>query len=245
MDCQNSQDPIPATAQPQPTEQTNTPVKVDNTVPLSQVEEETFTKYANMYDINESPSPEKRDNINREKYVYSGLNSKGIENTAVEQLLNFTISDINHQYSMKSAMESKAGFLAALWGVLIGIVVSKELYITLINGISNTPSTIGKGLYLLIFLGLIGTALVALIEIAFTLIAGEYSRYQFDDKEDNFKCAVDDKNMMFTKLLDSNTNVWKKNEETNEKKYTYLRNSVIWIFFLIIFLIISIALQIN
>lgn len=245
MDYQNSQNPMTATAQPQSAVQTSTPVEVDNSVQLSLDEEKTFIKYANMYDISESPSPEKKDNINRERYVYSGLNSKGIENTAVEQLLNFTISDINHQYSMKSAMESKAGFLAALWGVLIGIVMSKELYITLINGILNAPSTIGKALYLLVFLGLIGTALVALIEIAFTLIAGEYSRYQFDDKENNFKCAVDDKNMMLTKLLDSNSNVWKKNEVTNEKKYKYLKQSVIWIFFLIIFLIISIALQIN
>ena len=245
MDYQNSQNPILDTAQTQSAEQINTPVEADNTVPLSHVEEKTFIKYANMYNISESPSPEKKENVNREKYIYSGLISKGIENTAVEQLLNLTISDINHQYLMKSAMESKAGFLAALWGVLVGIVMSKELYITLINGISNAPSIIGSGLYLLVFLGLIGTALVALIEIAFTLIAGEYSRYQFDDKENNFKCAVDDKNMMFTKLLDSNTNVWKKNEETNEKKYKYLRKSVIWIFFLIIFLIISIALQIN
>lgn len=244
MDVQNTQNPMPDTAQPLSTEQNDTPAKIDNNVTLSPDEEKIFDKYAHKYNIDKNFSIEKSENVNRQKYVYSILNSKGIEDTAVEQLLDLTISDINHQYTMKSAMESKAGFLVALWGVLLGIVLNNKLYVTLINEILNNSSAlVWRGINLLVLLGLIVTAFGALIQIAQTLIAGKYFRYKFDDKEINFKCAVDDKNMMFTKLLDANTNVWKRNEGTNEKKYIYLRNSVIWIFILIFFIVFSISLK--
>lgn len=241
MDYQNAQTPIPATAPVLSEEQTDTPSEVDNNVPLSPDEEIIFDKYAHKYGISKGVTNE---NVDRQRYVYSALNSKGIDNTAVERLLDLTISDINHQYTMKNAMESKTGFLVALWGVLLGIVLNNKLHITLISEISSDSSTLAwSGLNVFVLLGLIVTALGALVQIAQTLLAGKYFYYKFDNKEVNFKCAVDDKNMMFTKLLDANTNAWKKNEETNDKKYIHLRNSVIWIFSLIFFIVISISVQ--
>lgn len=241
---QNAQNSIPDTDRPHFAEQTDTPVEDDNKILLSPEEEKIFDKYAHKYGISNGFEKEKQENIDRQRYVFSALNAKGIENTAVERLLDLTISDINHQYTMKNAMESKTGFLVALWGVLLGIVLNNKLHVTLISEIGNESSTLlWSGINILVLLGLVITALGALVQIAQTLLAGEYSYYKFDDKEVNFKCAVDDKNMMFTKLLDINTNVWKNNEKTNDEKFKRLRNSVVWMFFFIIFIVIGISLQ--
>lgn len=246
MDCQNqnAQNSIPDTDQPHSAEQTDTPVEDDNKVLLSPEEERIFDKYANKYSIGIGFEKERQENIDRQRYVFSALNAKGIENTAVERLLDLTISDINHQYTVKNAMESKTGFLVALWGVLLGIVLNNKLHVTLISKIGNESATlVWRGFNTLILLGLMVTALGTLAQIAQTLLAGKYSYYKFDIKEVNFKCAVDDKNMMFTKLLDANTNVWKNNEIANEEKYKHLRNSVVWIFFLIVFIVIGISVH--
>lgn len=241
---QNAQNSIPDTDRQFSAEQADTPVEDDNKALLSSEKERIFDKYAHKYGINSDVEKERQENIDRQRYVFSALNAKGIENTAVERLLDLTISDINHQYTMKNAMESKTGFLVALWGVLLGIALNNKLHITLISEIGNESATlVWRGFNTLVLLGLMGTAIGALVQLAQTLLAGEYSHYKFDDKEVNFKCAVDDKNMMFTKLLDINTNVWKNNEKTNDEKFKRLRNSVVWIFFFIIFIGIGISVQ--
>lgn len=244
MDYQNAQNSIPDTDKPRSAEQTDTPVEDDNKVMLSPDEERIFDRYANKYGINNDVEKERQENIDRQRYVFSALNAKGIENTAVERLLDMTISDINHQYTVKNAIESKTGFLVALWGVLLGIVLDNKLHVTLVDKIENKTSTLVlRGFNTLILIGLIVSALGVLIEITRTLLVDKYFRCKLDNKEVNFKCAVDDKNMMFTKLLDANTNAWKKNEDTNEKRYKHLRNAVVWIFFLIFFVGISIWIQ--
>lgn len=241
---QNAINSMPATAQPLAAEDADNSVETDITISLSPDKEENFNKYAHKYGISNGFTKEKQDNIDRQKYVYSALNTKSIDDTAVEKLLDLTISDINHQYTVKNAIEGKAGFLIALWGVLLGILLNNKLYVTLIDEILNTASSsVWRVFNLLILLGLLISAFGALFQIAKILISGVFHRFRFDEKEINFKCAVDDKNMMLTKLLDANTNAWTKNEQTNDNKFKHLNNSVKWIFFLILFMVISISVQ--
>lgn len=215
-----------------------------NSVYLSKQEEYFFEKYANKYNIDKGSTKERTDSIQRERYLYYMLNRIGVENTGVEQLLNLTIEDIQHQYSIKNAIESKAGFVIALWGVLVGIVLQKELYVALILRVMDLNLNFLYRIFnLLIFVGLLTSGAVTLFLIAQTLIKGEYSRYNFDNKELNFKCAVEDKNMLLTKLLDSNTTVWIKNEATNQKKYVKLKLSIICTAVFIIFILISFSIQ--
>lgn len=244
MDYQNAQNSIPDTGQPLSAEQTDTPVEDDNKVLLSSEKERIFDKYAHKYGVSNDFEKERQENIDRQRYVFSALNAKGIENTAVERLLELTISDINHQYTVKNAIESKTGYLIALWGVLLGIVLNNKLQVTLISEIGNESATlVWREINILVLLGLIVTAIGALVQIAKTLLADKYACYKFDNKEVNFKCAVDDKNMMFTKLLDVNTNVWKNNEKANKEKFKRLKSTVVWMFLLIIFIIIGILMQ--
>lgn len=95
----------------------------------------------------------------------------------------------------------------------------------------------------MVFSGLLVSGVTSMFFISKTLLEGNYRRYVFDEKDINFRCAVDDKNMLLTRLLDSNTTIWIKNEDANQKKYKNLRLLIIWIGMFIIFIIICLCIQ--
>lgn len=213
-------------------------------VGLTDGQQAIFEKYANKYNIDKDPTKEKLDNVKREKYVYELLNRKGIENTAVEKLLELTIKDIELQYSMKQAMEYKIGFMIALWGVLVAAIMQDKVPMEIIKNIMSNSTKIGLKIGNGIILGgLIMSGIVSLVYIALALLYNPYRKFRFDKRDDNFRCAVEDKNMLLVKLLDSNTTVWEKNEDANEKKYNYLKMLVIWTIVFIAFIILSFCFE--
>lgn len=211
---------------------------------LTDKQKEIFDKYANKYGVDKEPSKEKNDSIERERYIYELLNRKGIENTAIEKLLDLTIEDIELQYAMKQAMEYKIGFMIALWGVLVAAIMQDgvpiEIYKNIISSSTNVWLKIGNGIMLG---GLTISGIVSLVYIALALLYNPYRKYRFDKRDENFRCAVEDKNMLLVKLLDSNTTVWEKNEDANEKKFNYLKWLVIWIIIFITFIIFSFCIE--
>lgn len=155
-----------------------------------------------------------------------------------------TLADIQQQYSIKQDMEYKAGFMTALWGVLIAAVLQGKIYIKPIDNLFHTSLNWGiKGFGIMVFSGLLVSGVTSMFFISKTLLEGNYRRYVFDEKDINFRCAVDDKNMLLTRLLDSNTTIWIKNEDANQKKYKNLRLLIIWIGMFIIFIIICLCIQ--
>lgn len=210
---------------------------------LTDEQKTIFDKYANKYNIDKDSTKEKIDNIEREKYVYEMLNRKGLENTAVEKLLDLTIKDIELQYSMKQAMEYKIGFMIALWGVLVAAIMQSKVPMVIFKNIISDSTSIwlkiGNGIVLS---GLIISGIISLVYIALSLLYNRYRKFRFDKRDENFRCAVEDKNMLLVKLLDSNTTVWAKNEESNEKKFIYMKMLVIWIIVFIAFIILSLCL---
>lgn len=211
---------------------------------LTDKQKAIFDKYANKYGIDKEPSKVKSDNIERERYIYELLNQKGIENTAIEKLLDLTIEDIELQYAMKQAMEYKIGFMIALWGVLVAAIMQDEvpieIYKNIISNLTDVWLKIGNGI---ILVGLIISGIASLVYIALALLYNPYRKFRFDKRDENFKCAVEDKNMLLVKLLDSNTTVWEKNEDANEKKFNYLKLLVMWIIIFIVFIIFSFCIE--
>lgn len=207
-------------------------------------QKKVFDKYANKYKVDDDPVKEILDNVDREKYVYLKMCEKGLENTGVEKLLDITITDIQQQYSIKQDMEYKTGFMVALWGVLIATVLQGKIYIKPINNLFEDTLSLGyKAFGMLIFWGLLISGIVSMFYIYQTLLTGTYRRYVFDKKDINFRCAVDDKNMLLTRLLDSNTTIWIKNEDANEKKYKNLKRLIIWTGIFIISIIVCLCIQ--
>ena len=98
---------------------------------LTDAQEMIFEKYANKYGIDKTPAKDKIEKIEREKYVYKLLSMKGTDDTAIEKLLDLTIKDIELQYSMKQAIENKAGFMIALWGVLVASMIQNDILLLL------------------------------------------------------------------------------------------------------------------
>jgi hypothetical protein len=214
-------------------------IEKNSIVGLTDEQKAIFDKYANKYNVDKGPTKEKNDNVEREKYVYELLNRKGVENTAIEKLLELTIKDIELQYSMKQAMEYKIGFMIALWGVLVAAIMQDKVPVEIVKNIISNSTNIGLKIGNGIILGgLIISGIVSLVYIALALLYNPYCKFKFDKRDDNFRCAVEDKNMLLVKLLDSNTTVWEKNENANEKKFDYLKMLVIWIIVFIVFIIL-------
>lgn len=224
----------------------NNPILLEekNSVGLTDVQKEIFDKYANMYNIDNESTKEKLANIEREKYIYELLNKKGIENTAIEKLLDLTIGDIELQYSMKQSLEYKIGFMIALWGVLVASILQNripiEIFKNTINNSTNMYLRMGNGI---ILGGLIISGIVSFVYIALALLYNPYCKYRFDKRDENFRCAAEDKNMLLVKLLDSNTTVWEKNEKANDKKFSFLKLLVIWIIAFVIFIILGFCFE--
>ena len=81
-------------------------------------EDTNFKKYA-VFSKNDIKG------IERQWYISQKMKEKGIDNTGIETLLNFIISDIDKQYAMKQDIENKAGILIALLGVMTTIFFQK------------------------------------------------------------------------------------------------------------------------
>ena len=119
-------------------------------------QKQMFDEYANKYKVDANPVKEALDNADREKYVYLNLCEKGLENTGIEKLLDMTLADIQQQYSIKQDMEYKAGFMTALWGVLIAAVLQGKIYIKPIDNLFHTSLNWGiKGFGIMVFSGLL------------------------------------------------------------------------------------------
>lgn len=185
---------------------------------------EIFEKYANKYNTDKGETKKNIDSVDLQKNIFNKMYDRGLSNTAIEKLLDMTIDDIQHQYAMKQDMENKAGFMIAFLGVLLGVILQKELYmIPLKNIIENNNSIIYNVMNGLVFLSLTVSGISSIVFMVATLLIGDYRKYRFEDKKLNFDSAVDDQIMFFTRMLDSNTNVWIKNEAANERKYKNLK----------------------
>lgn len=194
-----------------------------------------FEKYAILYKVEDEKQREL--NINRQKYVYQMLKDKGICNTYLVELLDMIREDVSVQYQFKQGIETKAGFVIALFGVLLGILFQHDTPHKLFNVIKTSNNTIiEKSFYgiMLVLLGCVGFALVYYIYKAMSI--QNYSKCKYDDKELNYKCAVEDKDMALVRFLEIYTNIWIKNESCNELKANYFQkaNNLLLVFILIV-----------
>lgn len=179
---------------------------------LSEEQEKTFNKYGFIYE-----SEDLKNRVNTQKYMYSVLKNKKMDNTSVEKLFDLLETDIKLQYEMKAHMENKSGFLIALWGVLLGVVLQCDL-LKIVEGIS------------LIKIGIISilviTGILTLYYLVQVILSKNYFRYTFDERELNDRCAVEDKDMFMVMIIEAYSNICEKNEKTNNQKAEYLSKAL-------------------
>lgn len=189
---------------------------------LTNRQEQLFKKYAFTYEGDYA----KQKNVNDQKYVYRVLKNKSMDNTAIKSLLEMIQKDIDMQYQMKGHIENKAGFLMALWGILLGVILNIKLPMELYTENSNLLFIVLN--YIMIVV-LVCTGVLSLYFTIQTITSKQYARYTFEERNINYRCAVDDKELFSVMMLEAYTNCWEKNENTNQKKAWYLSKSMIFI----------------
>ena len=200
--------------------------------PLSEDERnEIFEKYA--FDYSDESDPIKRyEEVSRQRFVYDKLYEKGLDNTAIEKLLDMTLDDIERLHTMKSGIENKSGFILALWGILTATLFDSDnkLLETIKETIITCQYTSFNFWFTSIFAGvLIVTGIISLKFIYKALKPRSYTKFVFEQKEDNFRGAAMDKNVAYMTFLDNVTNSWNENRETINDMADNYHKSLIWV----------------
>ncbi len=201
--------------------------------------EDIFNTYANDYDTGYDKDKAQK-NIEIEKYVYYGLHDKGLDNTNIERLLDITISESKTQYEIKQSIETRAGLLLALWGVMISTLMQLNIPMNNIHIMSDLMIHLGNRIIAGIILA--GQALFGLLTLVFicsTLKSHKYSTMSLQDKELNFKGAVDDKYISMVQLLDTYTNCWINNSDAIDMKSKYYSRLLVSISLFAVFVVLG------
>lgn len=196
-------------------------------------------KYANKYNINKSNANKEKEQakIDLQRKLLVGLHDKGIEKTLASEYLSYMMNELDHQYSRKSDIENKTGFVLTFITVLVGVVIGKDnLLKCLYDNINSTDLNADVILYSKIFFyGIISSLSIAIFCAIIALLVNCYRRYYYTRKEFNFNMILDDRAMTYVKLIDTATNLIGRNEWANKCKDRHLKASVV-------FMIISMAL---
>lgn len=204
--------------------------------------EKRFDEYCENYNTGD-----KWINVEHQKYVYNRLHEKDLENTNIERLLEITMEDVKEQSNVKQSIENRAGLLMALWGVLFTILLEEDKKV--IKVLTDNISYIGKEpvilnsvwgvVSIIVIIGLIIFGVLSLAFLYRSINTKIYMNFNFEDKERNYKTAVDDKYLSIVSMLDEYTNVWRFNDYILTQKSKTFKNSVIFIAIFTIFIIFA------
>lgn len=84
-----------------------------------------------------------------------------------------------------------------------------------------------KVYYLVILPLIIITGIISLYFIYRSIAARKYKHFDFDDRENNFKCAVEDKKLFKVVQLETLTNAWKENDLSVQDKARNFRYALV------------------
>lgn len=186
---------------------------------LSSKEERLFMKYA-IYNGNE-------EQLSRQKYMYQKVLECSDKVEEVKELLNLTNEEIDRQYRRKEFFETKAGFLLAFWGIIAGIFVKSELFISYKMKIGNFFCLVSN-VWVIDFLIVLISGVLSLIYILKVLYAQEYRWYAFGDRKNNAEVLMKDKGLAYITILEGYTDSWQFNNKQIEIKSGNFCKAIKW-----------------
>lgn len=199
---------------------------------LTKEEKKIFKKYGLMYSLETKQNDEDRIKVARQKYLYKKLKEKGLKNTAIEKFLDLTVAEIDVQYKRKEHLESRGGFLLALYGILVGIFAQSNTFCTM-KEILIESVTPNLKIIILTFLTIavfaLGIFVIKHLQQVFNI--DKYKRPEFEEREYNFKQTVDDKEITYVVLLELYTNIWEANEKIMQKKENCFKHALVFMVF--------------
>lgn len=155
--------------------------------------------------------------LKRQCYIYRQLKGKSIENTDYEMLLHYMYEDMKQQYTRKSQIETRAGFLMALWGILFSIVCDMKK-----DFIQNLFLKSSIKIVLLIAAGAI-----SILFLALCIWSGKVHFYTFESRKNNLITALEHPEIWKTRLMEGSSNSYISNERVLKRKGWFFNVAVV------------------
>lgn len=155
--------------------------------------------------------------VENEKIVI--INQCEINIDVLKDLIQLTDNEINRQLIRKEQIETRSGFLVALWGITLGVTID------LFTGCEGC--SYNENLIFIIFLGI--TCIFSLISLMWCIKGTTIYRYKFRDMRNYIICNGEYKTYE-EYLLDKYeqlTDAWDKNELVVSRKYKSLTWGII------------------
>lgn len=140
--------------------------------------------------------------LKRQCYIYRQLKKSSVGETDYEMLLHYMYEEMKQQYIRKSQIESRAGFLMALWGILFSIVcgmkrdVIQNLYVN----------------YTVMFVLLVASGIISIVLLALCIWSGKVIFYKFSSRKNNLITALEHPEIWRTRLMEGSSNSYISNE---------------------------------
>lgn len=194
---------------------------------LKSDEEVIFENYCLGYDGDKPEEAKRKIELQRHVFETLKLEMVSIEDTALPRLLDMTIHEIDTQYVRKEHFENRFGFLIAFWGILFGVVLQSDIIdrfrmLVAKDGLLKYTSIVSLIVCII-------TGFLSLLFIMKGLITRKYYRFNFEDRDINYRCAIDDVDMAYIYMLEVCSNSRDKNEILNDKKARYVNLSIVFI----------------
>lgn len=217
-------------------------LKINDGIRLSKKELDLAKKYLCFYSL-QSSTDENVDEtdehkVKRQILTYDKLRQNKDE-SAVVYLINKTDMEIDRQYERKNQFENRTGFIMAIWGILLGIIVDNGDALFSINPSLSASYIIMcfVNILILFFGG------ISLYYIFGTLKPVKMNALSVCERDYNYGSAVEDKFVFYVSMLEIISNCFEKNERIiTEKSVKYLkamRYTVVWMLLIAISLLMS------
>ena len=167
--------------------------------------------------------------IERQYYLYSKCKENHSVAEAIEKYLKYLINEIEHQYTRKYQMETRAGLLLALWGVMTIPLIE--------SGIEFGNDLCSK----FMVSTLIISCLVSIISLMFIVLSKQMIFYNFKSEWFDLHAIVEDNYMQTIRFMEGYRNSFKSNELVLSKIGKTLNLAVISETVYLIFEIIYVA----
>lgn len=162
-----------------------------------------------------------RNAFRRQLYTYLQLKNKGVDDTEYDLLLDGLKKEIDNQYIRKSHIETRAGFLMAMWGILFGLIWQQWEQPVIVQ--YSSLFTISN-LFLVLSI-LFGT--LSFLSLCICVWSQKFMMFRYSSIKINTITAMKYPNIFRVRLLEGYGKAFEDNEEILKKKGKMLNIAII------------------
>lgn len=168
----------------------------------------------------------------RQYYIFKQIKDNQVNTSELERLLEYMRDEMDHQYLRKSHIETRIGFLMALWGLVFTALI--QLFINdSLNGWFKSINIHSITVFIAIILGGISLLLLCLC-----IWGKNIHFFDFEDIEENLVVSIEFPELMQVKFIEGYSNSYLSNEKLINKKAKIFNHAVIALALFVVFVIL-------